>query len=163
VISPMQISDDGKLFLEKCENEPLALGTIQVAHIYTDNGRQAIGFGCDLNPLQVSLYQAGITHDQAVDLMMQRLAPIEADINRWVTVSLSQAQYDALCSFCYNLGPGDLQGHTLLKLLNAGDYSAAANQFPLWDHELVNGVEVENPNLKIRRLKEQNLFLTGAY
>ncbi len=43
----------------------------------------------------------------------------------------------------------------MLKLLNAGDYSGAANEFPKWDH--INGVISQG--LLNRRLRERALFL----
>lgn len=60
---------------------------------------------------------------------------IAADaINCVVDVPLTQAEFDALCDFVFNLGRGNFDGSTLLKTLNSGDYQGAAAQFDLWDH-----------------------------
>jgi lysozyme len=71
-------------------------------------------------------------------------------------VEVSQNQFDALCSFAYNLGLGALHGSILLKKLNEGKDSAeVAAEFLKWDH--VDGVQVAG--LTKRRRAEQDLFL----
>lgn len=54
-------------------------------------------------------------------------------IDDLVDVELTQHQYDALCSFIYNVGREAFRNSTLLKLLNAGNYTAAAAQFQRWN------------------------------
>ncbi len=77
-------------------------------------------------------------------------------ILRTVDVALTQNQFDALVSFTFNVGVGAEAASTLLKVLNAGNYQAAADQFIRWDH--VNGVV--DPGLTRRRQAEQALFLS---
>jgi lysozyme len=77
-------------------------------------------------------------------------------ILRTVDVALTQNQFDALVSFTFNVGVGAEAASTLLKVLNAGNYQAAADQFLRWDH--VNGVV--DPGLTRRRQAEQALFLS---
>ena len=57
----------------------------------------------------------------------------EADVKRLVDVPLTQYQFDALVSFVFNLGSGAFGGSTLLKKLNAGDYSAVPAQLMRWN------------------------------
>ena len=49
-----------------------------------------------------------------------------------VKVKLTQAQFDALVSFTYNVGAGALRKSTLLTVLNRGDYKGAAAQIRRW-------------------------------
>ena len=42
-------------------------------------------------------------------------------------------QYDALVSFCYNCGEGNLAKSTLLKKVNASDFEGAALEFHRWN------------------------------
>ena len=45
----------------------------------------------------------------------------------------TQVQFDAMVSFAYNLGQGNLTKSTLLKKHKAGDYAGAANEFGKWN------------------------------
>ena len=94
------------------------------------------------------------TQDQADARLMQDIGHCEDEINRCVTVTLTQDEFDALVDFVYNLGPGALESSTMLHLLNEGDYQGAAGQFDLWDH--AHGRVVAD--LLRRRQSEQNLF-----
>lgn len=73
------------------------------------------------------------TQEQADDWLRDDLESVYSDIDALVEVPLTQGQFDALCSFVYNLGGPALRGSTLLRLLNAGDYEAARKQIPRWD------------------------------
>lgn len=71
---------------------------------------------------------------------------------------LNQNQYDALVSFCYNLGPGIFKG-TLLDAINKKDWQDVARQMKLYNKARVNGVLTEVKGLTRRRNAEANLFL----
>lgn len=45
----------------------------------------------------------------------------------------TQHQFDAMVSFAYNVGIGNLTKSTLLKLHKAGNYAGAANEFAKWN------------------------------
>jgi len=74
-----------------------------------------------------------ITQAQADRRLRDHLAGVEARIDVLVKVPLTQNQFDALCSFTYNLGAGALRTSTLLQLVNLGDFAAASKQFLRWD------------------------------
>ena len=57
--------------------------------------------------------------------------------------------------FAYNAGAQNLRTSTLLKKLNAGDYSGASAEFSKW----VNGGGKKLPGLVKRREAERQLFL----
>lgn len=75
-----------------------------------------------------------------------RLCPRAAD---------SQAQFDALVSFSFNVGLGNLQSSTLRMKYNRGDIEGAAKEFLKWN----KGGGRVLPGLTRRRLAEQALFL----
>jgi len=87
-------------------------------------------------------------------LLKNDVAKFEDSVNVLVDVPLTQCQFDALVSFCYNLGASALKGSTLLKLLNAGDYDAAGGQFIRWNK--CKGRELAG--LTARRDAEQELY-----
>lgn len=76
-------------------------------------------------------------------------------VNHYVRVDLTQNQFDALVSFTYNVGAGNLETSTLLRLLNEGNKQGAAQQFTEWIHA---GNKV-SAGLVRRRFAEQALFL----
>lgn len=98
------------------------------------------------------------TKEQCDALLRKDLQAAEAAVQSSVKVALSQTQYDALVSFTFNVGSGNLRSSTLLRRLNAGDYCLAAREFPRWNR--AKGKVL--PGLTKRRLAEQALFLEGV-
>ncbi len=105
------------------------------------------------------------TEAQAGQYLVHDVAKFEDMINKYVTVPLTQGQFDALTSLIYNVGPGssekdgiirlrDGRPSTLLRKLNAGDYSGASAEFGKW---ISPGSAVEN-GLRRRRAAEVALF-----
>lgn len=99
-----------------------------------------------------------ISKEQAERMLLNDVQRFEPEIQRLVTTPLSQGQWDALVSFTYNLGAANLESSTLRRLLNAGDYAGAAEQFPRWNKA---GGRVL-PGLVRRRAAERELFLGAA-
>lgn len=93
---------------------------------------------------------------QAEVYLKHDIRRFEADVMKAVCVPLSQCQFDALVSFFYNLGYSKVKDSTLLKMLNAGNYSGAADQFLRW---VSPGSAVEK-GLRRRREAERKLFLS---
>lgn len=96
-----------------------------------------------------------ITQNEAEQLLLRDVRIAELDVKAAVKVSISQHQYDALVDFAFNLGGPALQGSTLLRLLNSGDYAGADAEFKKWDHA---GGKVL-PGLTKRRAAEATLFM----
>lgn len=99
-----------------------------------------------------------ITDEQADELLRHDVEQFEAAVNNLVHVPLNQNQFDALVSFTFNLGRAALYRSTLLRKLNAGDYSGAASEFGRW----VNAGSKPWPGLIRRRKEERELFETPA-
>ncbi|AOM40593.1 lysozyme [Xenorhabdus hominickii] len=97
-----------------------------------------------------------ITVQQAETFLLQDLIPIYDAIQQLVKVPLKQRQFDALCSFIFNLGINNFAHSTLLQKLNAGDYQGAAGEFLKWDR--ADGLELSG--LRMRRESEQKMFLS---
>jgi lysozyme len=74
------------------------------------------------------------TREQAEAMLHADIAWAEAFVNNIVTKILTQGEFDALVDFTFNLGSGNFQSSTLLKLVNEGDMEDAAKQFEQWDH-----------------------------
>ncbi len=73
---------------------------------YPDNSEVEIGDICSLQ--------------EATEYLLHDMQKFAQAVREMVTVQLSNNSYNALVSFCYNLGSGALQKSTLLQKLNAG-------------------------------------------
>ncbi len=95
-----------------------------------------------------------ISEDEANDLLVQDLREAEDCIAAVVDVELTQAQYDALCSFVLNVGCGAFKNSTMCRLINAGRFDAAQQQFKRWNKQAGEPVA----GLTRRRAEEAALF-----
>lgn len=77
-----------------------------------------------------------------------------------VMVPLTLGQRAALVSLVFNIGGAGFAGSTLLKKLNARDYTGAADQFAVWNKVTVAGVKKVSNGLVARRAREKELFLS---
>ncbi len=97
-----------------------------------------------------------ITQEEAEEMLRDEMAEYEGYVNRLVTAELNQNQFDAMVSWVYNLGGGDLSSSTLLKVLNDGDYAGVPAQMMRWNK--AGGKVLEG--LTRRRQAEADLFGT---
>ena len=95
-----------------------------------------------------------ITQEQADAMLIDDLSAAAEQVTALVMVPLTHGQFDSLCDFVFNLGAGRLRESTLLRLLNAGQYAAAAEQFHLW--VMAGGHPL--PGLVTRRAAERAMF-----
>lgn len=117
-----------------------------------------IGYGHTGNVDGVPIH-AGmkITQAKAEELLVTTLdKKYEPAVRKFTT--LNQNQYDALVSFCYNLGTGIFKGN-LLNAINAENWNSVADQILLYNKARVNGVLTELAGLTRRRKAERKLFL----
>ena len=96
-----------------------------------------------------------ISEDTANEMLVEELNEYESYITGLVTVELNQNQFDAMVSWVYNLGVGNLKASTLLKVLNAGNYAGVPEQMLRWNK--AGGKVLEG--LTRRRQAEADLFV----
>ena len=97
-----------------------------------------------------------ITQEQADEYLISDVKRFADAVNQMVTVPITQGEFDALCSFAFNLGIGNLRNSTLLRKLNSGNKDNAANQFLVWN--MAGGRVMAG--LTRRREAERTLFLS---
>lgn len=105
-----------------------------------------------------ALYPDGITMGQAEALLHGDLVDAGRDVLSVVVVPLNDNEFGSLASFTFNLGIGNLRSSTLLRMLNSGNRTGAADQFTRWvraDGKIL-------PGLVKRREAERALFLKPA-
>ncbi len=114
---------------------------------YNRDGRWTIGYGHThgVRPGWIC------TIEQAREWFEQDMQLAEMCVAHLVNVPLTQGQFDALCSWTYNLGAGRLQKSTMLRKLNAGEYDRACAELTKW----VWGVDPDDPK------KERKIVLKG--
>jgi GH24 family phage-related lysozyme (muramidase) len=96
-------------------------------------GILTIGYGTTAASGVVFGPDSVITKEQAQEYMHATVARVYgAEIKRLVKVPLRQAEYDALCSFVYNVGTKAFAQSTLLKKLNRGEYTAVPHELMRW-------------------------------
>lgn len=96
-----------------------------------------------------------ITEHMAEDFLTQDLEEAEQAVRNLIHVPLGQNEFDALVSFTFNLGAGNLAESTLRNKLNGQDRKGAADEFPKWVH--AGGKKLTG--LVRRRNAERALFL----
>ena len=99
-----------------------------------------------------------ITEKQAKDSFKIAIKRYEDAVNK-LNVPMNQNQFDALVSFCYNLGVGIFKG-SLLSSIKKQDWEDVARQMKLYCNARVNGKLTKLKGLVRRREAEAKLLLT---
>lgn len=130
------------------------------SHPYRDPvGIPTIGYGATYYPdgRRVTLADKPLSEAEASRLLRHQVTRYGDAIARYAQVPLSQCQFDALTSWCYNVGAENVRTSTLMRRLNEGDYMGAANELLRWNRA---GGRVW-AGLTRRREAERALFLEG--
>ncbi len=144
---------------------------------FADFTAQAVTLGAD----RVGQDAAQAAVQREADLLGQKVADVlaadlggqyEEAVNEAVTgVALTQDEFDALISFCFNIGTGGFRSSTVVRLINQNQYrsgtdvgarqaaiTAIENAFAMWNKSAGRVV----PALAARRKRESDRFLQGA-
>ena len=73
------------------------------------------------------------TPERALKKLLESADEHAQEMNKCITVPLYQYEFDAYLSFTYNVGTGAFCRSTLVKKLNAQDYSGACKELLKWD------------------------------
>ena len=124
-------------------------------------GYWTIGYGSRwlANGQPITARTAPIDKAVAESLLLRTVTGLDVVLSRLVQVPLSDVQRAALLSWQYNVGTVAVESSTLLRKLNAGDYTGAADELLRWDKATVRGHLVELPGLVKRRACERDVFL----
>ncbi|WP_413154856.1 lysozyme, partial [Bartonella sp. cb54] len=121
-----KISKEGLMLIKQWEGLRL--------HAYQDPiGIWTIGYGHTSAAGKPIVHKnMNITEKTAEDILCRDLKQFERSVEQAVTVSLTDEQFAALVSFCYNVGTTAFCNSTLLKKLNKGDYEAVPAELQRW-------------------------------
>lgn len=144
----LDISEDGLRMLQGFE------GT--VLHQYVDQaGVSTVCTGHVVRPDDASWIADGVTREECAEVLRKDVARYVRCVNQYVTVAVTQDQFDALTSLCFNIGETAFRTSTLVRVLNSGDYVGAAMHFVDW--RFAGG----QPILLQRRMHEAAMFSRG--
>lgn len=133
-----------------------------VNFIASFEGCELTAYRCPANVLTIGYGHTGadvhegqiITKQKALELLANDLAGVEARING-LDLKLNQNQFDALVSFAYNCGFGNLKKSTLLEFVKANPNNTnIVTEFMKWTR--ANGKVL--PGLVRRRHDEAALY-----
>ena len=151
----MTISDKGALFI--CGFEGFRSKAYQdTAGIWT------IGFGTThyKNGISVAPEDSAIKREEGILLMHVHITKEIAPQLSKLLNNLKQSEFDALCSFIYNVGYGNFTKSGLLAAIKAGaDANTIVNEFNKWNK--AGGKVLEG--LVKRRAAEGHLYCQGVY
>lgn len=112
-----------------------------------------IGYGRTRNVKEGDI----VSEPQAERDLQEELIEFGEQVHRVVDSELTQQEFDALTSWTYNLGVGNLQSSTLLKKLNAGDKDSVPSEMLRWNKAAGKVLA----GLTKRRQAEADLWLKG--
>jgi lysozyme len=121
------------------------------------NGTWAIGYGHN-KPYKTDL-PSWISREDALELFRKDIRRYESAVRDAVKVPISQCEYNALVSLCYNLGTGGFERSRVVYRLNRKQRFLAGAAFLLY----VNSGGIRLLGLVRRRISERSLFRKKCY
>lgn len=132
---------------------PALLWTVGVGHVI-DQNHIRVKFDDRKNLPIPDGWDRVLSMAEVDALLAQDLATFERGVLRLCPSGLTQGRFDALVSFSFNVGLGNLQRSTIRMKHNRGDFGGAAESFMAWTK--AGGKEL--PGLVKRRKHERALY-----
>jgi lysozyme len=94
-----------------------------------------------------------ITAAECDEVFARDIVKYEQAVEKALKVEVTQQEFDALVSLCYNIGPVGFARSSVVKRLNVGNREGAAEAFMMWNKpkEIIG-----------RRSAEMRQFIAGA-
>lgn len=148
----MKLNNDGYRLIAKHEGFrskpylcPAKIPTIGYGNTYYPDGKR------------VTLLDKEITEKQGFEMFKEIADRFALRVNRLVTANVTQAQFNALVSFAYNVGMANFQKSTLLRKVNANPNDVTIRaEFNKW----VKAGGVRFNGLVNRRKDEADIYFT---
>lgn len=120
-------------------------------------GVPTVGYGSTIYPngVKVTLKDLPITEQIAEAYLAHDLIYFEKNVDAYTTDLVNQNQFNALVSFAYNCGVGNLKSSTLLKKVNVNPNDPTiSNEFLKWNKAAGKPLK----GLTNRRIAEATLY-----
>jgi lysozyme len=134
---------------------PALLWTVGVGHVI-DPAHISVKFDERKNLPIPQGWDRTLSMAEVDDILAKDLARFERGVVRLCPTGLTQPRFDALVSFAFNVGLGNLQRSSIRMRHNRGDYEGAAEAFMMWTKAAGKVL----PGLVKRRTDERNLYLS---
>ena len=146
----MKVNKDGLYLIAEFEGLslkpymcPAKKATIGYGNTYYRDGRK------------VTMLDNPITKEEALELLKVIVDSFAKQVDKLVSTPLNQNQINAVVSFAYHVGIGNLKNSTLLKLINKDHKQLAiSNEFLKW----INVGGKKSNGLEKRRIKESQIY-----
>jgi lysozyme len=132
---------------------PALLWTVGVGHVI-DQNHIRVKFDDRKNLPIPDGWDRVLSMAEVDAILAQDLSTFERGVLRLCPSGLTQGRFDALVSFSFNVGLGNLQRSTIRMKHNRGDFEGAAESFMAWTK--AGGKEL--PGLVKRRKHERALY-----
>jgi len=134
---------------------PALLWTVGVGHVI-DPSHAAVKYEDRKNLPIPDGWDRQLSMGEVDAILAQDLARFERGVARYCPAAVnSQGQFDALVSFAFNVGLGNLQRSSIRMRYNRGDIEGAADAFLMWTKAAGRVL----PGLVKRRQDERAMFL----
>lgn len=117
-------------------------------------GLWTIGVGHLILPGERHLLEDVLTDAEVKALLAKDLIKYERAVNHTIHNDVTQYQFDALVSLCFNIGCNGFRNSTVARVVNNGEFNKVADAMRMWNKPI---------EIKGRREKEVKLFTTGKY
>jgi lysozyme len=115
-------------------------------------GLWTIGVGHLIRADEEFLKTLTLTDNDVKDLLKRDLKWCSEAVESSVKIPLTQNQYDALYSLCFNIGDTAFRKSTVVKKINENDIKGAADAILMWN----------KPEVLINRRKRERALFLGA-
>lgn len=102
------------------------------------------------------------TEAEALSYLKFKVKRYENVVERYITVGLTQGQFDALVQLAWNVESALGKNSTVVKCCNKRDWIGASKAFELYDNARIDGRLQKSEALARRRKREGAAFLAGS-
>ena len=127
-------------------------------------GVPTIGYGTTIYPNGIKVKIGDVCTQEQADIFFSKdTLGFEKIVSFSITQPLTQNQFNALVSFCYNIGAKGFKDSRVRKLINCGNKDnkiALSAAFLSWNKVRKNGTLEVSDGLSNRRKREIDLYFT---
>ena len=122
----MKMSEAGIKFL-------IGLEGFKVKAYKDTKGLWTIGVGHLILPGEHYLLKELLSNERVEELFASDLEKYETAVNHTIHNDVTQYQFDALVSLCFNIGCNGFRNSTVARVINNGEFNKVADAMMMWN------------------------------